>query len=277
MKIQLETITPEKASLLLGRNTENRKITDNHVLFLSKQMAKGDWLDNGETIKINKNGLLLDGQHRLNAIIHSGVTLNMIIVYDLEAKTFGTIDTGRKRSAADVLFKNNKKNHINLAATSRMIIHFRSTGSKNEEFYSRFATNKEIEDMALNNEALQNSVTKCASLKTVRILLSPSISSFLHYMYSGFDVNIANSFFNILDKGGAEINCPAYQLREHLNRSKLQNISSTQQQKIMWTTKYFQMYIDNKKASRFMSKYNEEEVSNFLEYCDYRAAMNFES
>lgn len=277
MIIRHEVITPQKAGLLLDKNTENRRVTSNHVLFLSKQMASGDWLDNGETIKISKDGILLDGQHRLNAVIHSGVTVEMLVVYNLNASTFGTIDTGRKRSAADILYKHKKKNHVHLASTAKMIIYFRTVGSKNEDFNSRYVTNNQVAEMSLNNLVLQSSVSKCSGLKTVKIILTPSISAFLHYIFSGYDAKIAEDFFDILDKGTSERDCPVYQLREHLNRNKMQNIKSTQQQKIMWVTKYFKMYIENKRTSRFMNRYDEDELSLFLKRCDRKAAIKFEN
>ena len=90
-------ITPDMAAQMLERNTMNRNISQLNVTRYANDMASGAWEQNGETIKIAEDGTILDGQHRLWAIIESGVTVTMIVVYNVRKEAVGSIDSGVTR------------------------------------------------------------------------------------------------------------------------------------------------------------------------------------
>lgn len=81
----------------------NRRLRDKDVKKYAADMLAGKWKQNGTTISFDTNGNLLDGQHRLRAIVLTGVTVTFPIVTGLHPDTFDTFDTGRARSAADAL------------------------------------------------------------------------------------------------------------------------------------------------------------------------------
>ena len=100
-------LTPERAEELLENNHHNRKITQQRVREYSKEMMSGLWLYNGESIIVSESGRLLDGQHRLLAVIDSGVTIETELVEgvpdtDNGVDTFLTINT-KNRSNVDAL------------------------------------------------------------------------------------------------------------------------------------------------------------------------------
>ncbi len=104
-KIEIMDITPEWANTILSKNnTNNRLISPKHVSILAEEMAGGSFQDNGDTIRFSTDGTLLDGQHRLAAVVKSGVTLkNAIVVFGLGQDSIKSIDNGRKRTNADRL------------------------------------------------------------------------------------------------------------------------------------------------------------------------------
>lgn len=113
-------ITPKLAATFLERNTRNRNLTARVVDSYAREMTLGNWKSNGETIKISHEGVVLDGQHRLAAIVASGVTLeNALVVFDLDESTQYTMDSGRKRTAADAMAINGDMNVNVLAAITR--------------------------------------------------------------------------------------------------------------------------------------------------------------
>jgi hypothetical protein len=69
----------------------------------AREIAAGRWKPNGETIKFTMDGVLLDGQHRLAAVALAGVGIETTVVWGLDPDCFDTIDSGRPRSAADML------------------------------------------------------------------------------------------------------------------------------------------------------------------------------
>lgn len=99
------TITPELAQRLLGRNPDNRALKLNRIRDYAKDMAAGrfDGL-NGETIKISRDGLLNDGQNRLQAVIESGKPLRTLVVFGTSRDSRMTIDAGGVRSSPDYAF-----------------------------------------------------------------------------------------------------------------------------------------------------------------------------
>src|ERR1700689_2182609 len=97
-------LTPELAAQLLDHNNLNRPLNDQHVKRIANQILAGKWKFNGDTIKLSVKKDVLDGQHRLWAVMESKVPIETIIVEGIEAEAFATIDTLRKpRSGADVL------------------------------------------------------------------------------------------------------------------------------------------------------------------------------
>ena len=110
IQFEKELITPSKAKTYLEANTNNRNVKDRHVLKLSNEMKSGRWKqDTAETIKISKTGRILDGQHRLMAVIQSGVSIYFHVAKGLNEEVFDVIDTGSNRSAADVFKINHAK------------------------------------------------------------------------------------------------------------------------------------------------------------------------
>lgn len=101
-------VTPDLATLLLENNALNRPINDSHVIELADQMKRGLWELNGESIILSREGIILDGQHRLWACVESKKPFLTVVTRGVDKDTFHTIDTGRKRSGGDVLVIHSK-------------------------------------------------------------------------------------------------------------------------------------------------------------------------
>lgn len=101
--VSLETITPESATNWLRANQHNRPVRRRHVAFLASEILKGNWQVNGQAIVISEDEQVLDGQHRLLAIIEAGRQVQSLVVYGIHEDAFKTIDTGAVRTGADAL------------------------------------------------------------------------------------------------------------------------------------------------------------------------------
>ena len=91
-------ITPEMAKAFLENNTINRKLRITTVKQLSQAIKRGEWIVTHQGISISKNGRLLDGQHRLYAIIDSGIAVKIAVTYNQDEESFKVIDCGLSRS-----------------------------------------------------------------------------------------------------------------------------------------------------------------------------------
>lgn len=94
-------VSPALATDILNHNTWNRDLKPGVVEAYARDMTEGHWMKNGATIVIATDNTLLDGQHRLWAVIESGKTIPMIIVRNADKACVATIDTGKARSYAD--------------------------------------------------------------------------------------------------------------------------------------------------------------------------------
>lgn len=117
-------VTPELAHEWLGWNTHNRNLRRRTVDAYAADMTNGDWLWNGESIKFADDGTLLDGQHRLAAVVQSGVTVGMLVVRGLPSDAQDTVDSGIIRKFADVLHLRGEKNAPLLAAVIRKVAYW---------------------------------------------------------------------------------------------------------------------------------------------------------
>ncbi len=96
-------ITPKLATEWLeSHNENNRRVTKNHVGYLATQMKKGHWDSNSKnSLGFSHEGQLLDGQHRLRAIIKSQTSIVMNVVVNMEPESQRHMDMGRPRSVSD--------------------------------------------------------------------------------------------------------------------------------------------------------------------------------
>jgi hypothetical protein len=102
-------IDPRRAEELLNNNNvHNRSIDHRTALEYAGAMERDEWIVNGESIKISEpdddgNTRLLDGQHRLQAIVISNIAQELIVVSGLPWNAQETMDQGRRRSLASMV------------------------------------------------------------------------------------------------------------------------------------------------------------------------------
>src|SRR5262245_19389750 len=77
---QLMTITPQMAADLLKDRPPNRPISKARVRLMIEDMRAGRWVDNGEPLILTEDLRVLDGQHRLQAVMDSGCTITFLVV-----------------------------------------------------------------------------------------------------------------------------------------------------------------------------------------------------
>ena len=95
------TVTPAHAEKWLEMNTGNRRIRPSHVRHLASQMEQGRWMLSPEPIVFSKNRLL-DGQHRLSAVLMSGCTIKASVALVQDEDVFRVLDQGVNRNNSDL-------------------------------------------------------------------------------------------------------------------------------------------------------------------------------
>ncbi len=232
MTITEKLITPILAEHFLTKNTENRRITQSNVDFLTDQMKKGLYKENtGETIKFSKTGKLIDGQHRLLAIVKSGKSFKFTIAEDLEDTVFHVLDTGKTRNTGDVLSIQGFKYANILAGAVKFILSIEQNistklGQKkypNELIIKYIDKNPDMEDIC--------SIAQTNIYSNFRVLSPSTIAGLYKLMLSkGHSDEVVSNFFEKYSTGlGIGPTSPIYLLRsrfieDSINKSKLKTI-----------------------------------------------------
>lgn len=125
VQVYLLKVDAALAEDLLAINIDGqRKLSKDAVDKYASDMAVDAWVFNGAAILINENGELIDGQHRLNAIMESEEPQVLLIVWGVSTDAIETVDANRRRSYADMLAMKKIKNHTVVAAVASAAWHW---------------------------------------------------------------------------------------------------------------------------------------------------------
>ena len=104
LSAQYERITPEIAAEMLAKNKRNyRKLSKTKVEVLARELRANEWLSTTQGVGFDTDDKLIDGQHRLSAIVATNITVpSMLVCYGLTPKAKYKIDVGNKRTFADL-------------------------------------------------------------------------------------------------------------------------------------------------------------------------------
>lgn len=191
VNIRIETITPEMAERWLVANTHNRSPREAAVKYLVTEMQNGRWRVTGDTIKIGKSGRLLDGQHRLIAVVRSGVTIRSCVAYDTPDDCFSVIDRGVRRSQSDALKVAGYTNTIVLATVLAWIERYH-LGKHMDSAYRNPSPERSLE-LALMYPDADDCIREYTSSKGNRWVGAQSAAA--HYLFRKVDKAEADKFF----------------------------------------------------------------------------------
>jgi len=216
-----EWVTPDLARTYLEANTRNRNLRKIYVAQLAQIIASGDFLPCVGSISFNVDGRLIDGQHRLSAIVMADAPVKLIVVRNAPPEAQAVIDTGNRRYNADWLKINGVKNSSLVASTLRMILGYKR--SPDHDFRHDISNSQKygpltIEQSYYDHPGIDDSV---AAAYKFRIMVTESSASFTHYVLGTIDSNARDEFFSKLDTPDQlSANSPIMILRDALLRLK---------------------------------------------------------
>lgn len=220
MNLEKKLITPSIAKDLLESNVKNRNVRKNTIARYASEMIKGNWKeDTFELIKISKTGIILDGQHRLLAVIKANTPIYFHIAYGLDDNIFDVLDTGSNRSSADVLHINNVKNSTIIPSIIQLYFRLKKNkthlgGYNRNETLSNSDILKYYSERPEYFDNLANT-TKRLYLKFAKILAPQTIGAMLAYLGDISSVD-ALEFMEQLCSGENVTNTSIYILRNKL-------------------------------------------------------------
>ena len=211
-------VTPTIASKMLTyRHPNQRKLSEREVRIKAGLMREGRFVSSdGDAIKFDRKGFLVDGQHRLSALISAGVSLPFHVHYGASDRAiFDAIDQGLRRDRQTRLIMEGRLKDVKLDGVLVRVYNFdhrrfsmgmRSSAAGNsreyfdnevcQSFYEASAKNTELCDwaLALGRRLASNRVTRLRLFKSVA--MAGTVAFILGRVNSG-----AEQFLNELHDG----------------------------------------------------------------------------
>jgi hypothetical protein len=220
MKVEKMLITPNVAKGLLEKNTHNRPVRPATVLRYKNDMMEGRWKeDTAELIKISNTDVILDGQHRLLAVVAANKPIHFHVAKNLNDEIFDVLDTGSVRSASDVFKIDSIKNG---GALPSIISNYCVLKNGRQSVQGTHAndrmTNSELREFYYEKEKFWQMVANKSQswyLSYAKIM-SKSMIGGLYALFYDISPKDAEAFFEELCTGGGVTNFTIKTLRDKL-------------------------------------------------------------
>lgn len=220
-KLSIEKIGPQRAQQLLESLFEHqRNLRPNYVKRLASEMRSGEWRLSPDCLVIVK-GRLANGQHRMQAVVESGIQNPFIVMATEDDDLYRVIDCGLKRTISDALGLDSYGKAI--AAASNWVCKYdrgalTTMGSKFNR--NSTLTRSDVIDYSINHaEDLRHCSVFCAILYQHRKIIPASIiSAVMHIALRKHPKSLVESFVTALFEGSTRDDA-CWDLRERLIRN----------------------------------------------------------
>lgn len=264
-------INPESAAKLLATTEKNRPLNELRAVAMSADIKAGRWAENGETIVVCA-GRLIDGQHRLRAVVLAGKPIvSAVINLEREKSTvFDTIDTGRVRTGGDRLAIDGVGNFALVSAMIRFVIaqERRVTVNDNDQRRGGKFSLYEIRARYWKSpESFSASASLCRSLhREIGNLLPLSMVGAVHFLGSVRHPDAANRFIRALATGeNCKAGDPVLAFRKRVTDFAVSKLKPKRSVLFALLVKAWIAYRDNKTVRRISFDSTREEYPNAIE------------
>lgn len=208
-------VTPQIARTWLNHNPKNRSLRESPVARFSRDMVAGAWLENGDAVRFDENGNLLDGQHRLKAIADSGTTQTSLVVAGLPKLVQDTLDDGTRRTMSDRLAFHEEASPAILSAVLRNIILWEQGSRKNGLGRYQPTVTESLEFLE-QHRPVRVAAAAAERYKKTKFISTATIG-LCWWLFSRLDAKQCDEFFARLADGEMLTKTsPIYVLRERL-------------------------------------------------------------
>lgn len=219
------TVSPELAEHILSKNDGNRNKVENNVIKIATDIESGLWELNGETIIISDDGLLNDGQHRLQAVVLAGCPVQMLLFFGAARKSRFTVDMGAARTCGHLMSMDGVPDSNVVASVSKLLLIYVRGAYTNADHIS--GTKQEVRAFfEQNRESIERAHAAVAYSQFGK-------SGGRTYLIAGYailsDKNHAaceEFFTKLLDGAGLQKGCAILQARNHFLSSSKERLHS---------------------------------------------------
>lgn len=191
--ISEEIIGPELAQKYLNYAAPNRRVRDGTVSQYARDMFAGRWFPS--LIRFDDKGNLVDGQHRLRAILASKTEQIFYVERNTPSDAIHSIDVGLRRTIGDAFSIAGETNSNTLASAVRIASHLENFPGTPPASWTRtpMSTEEAFQYLA-DNPRIRHSTAIGAEVAR-QIHFPPSLATALHYLEMKRSIPYAEEFW----------------------------------------------------------------------------------
>lgn len=229
IRTMLVEITPAYAAQLLANNPRNRRPKEVRIARYAKAMSAGKWRVTGETVVVDRNGDLVDGQNRLAACVRADVPFLALLVTGVAPEVFAVTGSGAPRSAGDTIdIAEGLTAGRSKAAAAKILRRVRSGNwsSNHNRAAEDLMTNEDVWVLWRSEPGLAAAWGLVTSLKPrLSRLLPDSMACVLWFLFDNKSPELAATYMQQLASGaGLNEGDPALTVRRALERYRADGI-----------------------------------------------------
>ena len=245
-------VTPEMASQFLMHNVSNRPINRNDVKKYADNLKNGQHVLLGDAIMFGKDGELYNGQHRLTAIVESGITAKMLILFGVDKEARYKQNTGRKVTNRDmgVMFLAEENLSPDMYSVAEFVMNYLYYG---KDSYKICKIPPEIIEKFVHKYI---KIFKEISKRPKRSIFTNSrVALAKEALHRMIDETKAENFYTCIYEQDCRKDTPEHAVMTFLNDRKLgkdQRWAAKGEKRLNSVLNYaFNRYLQNKKMNRF--------------------------
>lgn len=226
---QVVHVTPETAAdWLRAHDSKQRPRSKSLVDRYADMMLDGEWVLSSDALGFDVDGAGVNGQHRLAAVVASGVTCPFIVCWNLAPESFEVLDNGKRRTAGDVLAVEGIANARNLASVARIFLAYRNAGHFSARSPRAAAENLDVLGVVRDAPYLHEATTRADTYyRDSGQVLTRSIVGAVYAaaVSEGWPAADVHAFFDSVATGeGLWRGAPALALRTALVRAEVSGV-----------------------------------------------------
>jgi len=221
-RVSIVTVTPKMAQDWLQGNVDNRNLREARVLNLSGILERGEWELTGDALVFDAEDTLLNGQHRLSAVVVTGVSARFLVLRGVPPKAQEVMDQGLKRTLGDQLQRRGVSKYASYISGALFWLHrleySEATGIAHYADPSQRPSLRQLLKLYEENAELNEEAPRIQPINRIlKVRPGPTLALY-HRLRKIDDENIDNEveiFFESWKDGtGLKSNDPIWRLRE---------------------------------------------------------------
>lgn len=273
-----------------------RNLITRKVIEYARDIKNGSWTDTGDPIRFDQEGMIVDGNHRIEAVLLSGTPIITKVAYNLDDDALRNIDIGMKRSPGSILSTMGEdKSHANeLAATLTLVSRwlkggtaiaaqsFTPTISDRMQILADFPNVRKSVKYVLGGKILDENgkvIEKFVGLTNLKKFAgSRAVACFIHLFGEMTAPGKVDEFFKALNSGeNLRKGMPAYALRELLIKRNKEGYAARRGSTRVGSGRYPQSYYLGVWLRAWNAHVRGEDLYliNSVDWADENSALDF--